>query len=334
MFSRNRDNGSLDLRGKTVLITGAGGGIGAALARTCHRRGARVAVIDIDGAAAESVAAELGGGDGAIAAQADVRRAEDLQAAASTAVERFGGIDVAVANAGITPAPATLRQMDPETMRTVLDVNVMGVLNTVQATADEVVGAGGHIQITGSCSAFMPGPGGSPYMASKSSVEAIARALRLELSVEGTSVGLAMLGMIDTPLAAKTLDEDPFGRALDRMLPGWLGRRLPPDDAAEAIARQIESRRARMVAPKAWLALDVANGLIPYVEGVTARDRSLRDGLESLSRRSAARHSAATDSAATESAASQTAVSQAAESQATAPEASPAGRGADPAPHG
>lgn len=294
MFSRNKV--SLDLREKTVLITGAGGGIGAALARTCHRRGARVAVVDIDGAAAEAVAAELGGGADAIAAQADVRRAEDLDFAVATAVERLGGIDVAVANAGITPSPATLRHMDPETMWTVLDVNVMGVLNTVQATADEVVDAGGHIQITGSCSAFMPGPGGSPYMASKSSVEAIARALRLELSAEGVSVGLAMLGMIDTPLAAKTLDEDPFGQALDRMLPGLLGRRLPPVDAAEAIARQIESRRARMVTPRPWIALDVANGLIPYVEGVTARDKSLRDALESLSHQSAGRQSAAPQS--------------------------------------
>lgn len=273
------------LADKVVLVTGAGHGIGAALARSCHRRGARIVAVDIDEASVSVLAAELG--VGAVSARADVRDPEELRAAAELATERFGSLDVAIANAGVTPPPATLRRLDPESLRRVLDINVHGALHTVQATAEDIVAARGHIQITGSCSAFMPGPGGAPYMMSKAALEAFARSLRLELASSSVSVGLAMLGLIDTDLATKTLDDDPFGVALGAQLPSPLRARLSPHAAAEAICAQIEKRSGRKVIPASWLPLDLLNGAIPYVEATALRKPDLVRALDDLDARSA-----------------------------------------------
>lgn len=283
MIGRGARGGRLDLAGKVVLITGAGNGIGAAIARSCSERGARIVAVDVDIDAARALASALG--DGAVAARADVRDPGELRAAVELAAERFGGIDVAVANAGVTPNPATLRNLDPEELRRVLDINVHGALHTVHACIDSIAPRQGHVQITGSCSAFMPGPGGAPYMMSKAALESLARSLRLELAGAGVSVGLAMLGMIDTDLAAKTLDEDPFGKALGAQLPGPLRRRLTTHETAEAICVQIERRSPRKVIPSSWLGLDLARGALPYLEGLTLRRSGLTRALTELDAR-------------------------------------------------
>lgn len=278
-----RRNTPFALGDRTVLITGAGNGIGAELARSCHARGAKVLAVDIDADAAARLASDLG--SRVASACADVTVPEDMRFAAELALERFGGIDVVIANAGVTPDPGMLRRMDPAAVRRVMEINVFGVLHTVQATADALAASGGHVQITGSCSAFMPGPGGAPYMMSKAALESLARSLRLEVSGSGISVGIAMLGMIDTELASKTLDDDPFGRQLGAQLPATLRSRLSPHDAAEAICAQIERRSPRKVVPTPWLPLDLARGAIPYLEGLSLKRRSLARALDELDTR-------------------------------------------------
>ena len=278
-----RRNTPFALGDRTVLITGAGNGIGAELARSCHGRGAKVVAVDIDADAAARLASDLG--SRVASACADVTAPEDMRSAAELTLERFGGIDVVIANAGVTPDPGMLRRMDPDAVRRVMEINVFGVLHTVQATADALAASGGHVQITGSCSAFMPGPGGAPYMMSKAALESLARSLRLEVSGSGISVGIAMLGMIDTELASKTLDDDPFGRQLGAQLPATLRSRMSPHDAAEAICAQIERRSPRKVVPAPWLPLDLTRGAIPYLEGLSLKRRSLARALDELDAR-------------------------------------------------
>lgn len=278
-----RRNTAYALGDRTVLITGAGNGIGAELARSCHARGAKVLAVDIDADAAARLASDVG--SRVASACADVTAPKDMRSVTELALERFGGIDVVIANAGVTPDPGMLRRMDPDAVRRVMEINVFGVLHTVQATADALAASGGHVQITGSCSAFMPGPGGAAYMMSKAALESLARSLRLEVAGSGISVGLAMLGMIDTELASKTLDDDPFGRQLGARLPAPLRSRMSPHDAAEAICAQIERRSPRKVVPSPWFPLDLARGALPYIEGLSLKSRSLAHALDELDAR-------------------------------------------------
>ena len=269
---------------RVVLITGAAGGIGSALAELLVTAGDRVVLLDRDLAAVKELAARLGS-ERALPVVADVCDPETLTEAVEQAVAAFGGLDVVVANAGITPPAGTIRSMDTATMQRVLDVNVMGVFHTARATMDELARSGGHLHISGSCSAFMPGAGGAPYMMSKAAVEQLARALRLEVADLGVTVGLSLLGIINTTLAAATLDDDPFGRGLDAMMPGPLRRRLPADDAAAAMVDQISRRRARQVIPRTWSPLQLGRGALPAMDHLLVRNTRLRTMLADLDTR-------------------------------------------------
>jgi NAD(P)-dependent dehydrogenase (short-subunit alcohol dehydrogenase family) len=112
------------LRDKTVLITGGALGIGAETARRLHADGARLVLVDLDQAALEKTAGELG--PGVVAVVGDVRELADMERAVAEGVEWFGGIDVGVANAGIS-SYGSVRAVDPAAFKRVLDVNVLGV---------------------------------------------------------------------------------------------------------------------------------------------------------------------------------------------------------------
>lgn len=113
------------LQGKVVFITGAARGIGAEVARRLHNKGAKLVLTDLSKSELAVMGAELGGDDRLLTVVADVRDLPAMQAAAETAVERFGGIDVVVANAGIASYGSVLK-VDPQAFRRVLDVNLLG----------------------------------------------------------------------------------------------------------------------------------------------------------------------------------------------------------------
>ena len=125
------------VHGKVVFITGGARGIGAEVARRLRNKGAKLVLTDLHKADLAALAAELGEGR-VLTAVADVRDLPAMQAAAEAAVEHFGGIDVVVANAGIL-SYGSVRQVDPEAFKRVLDVNVLGVFHTVRATLPAVV---------------------------------------------------------------------------------------------------------------------------------------------------------------------------------------------------
>ena len=125
-----------DLNGKVALVTGGARGIGFETARQLHARGASVAVLDLDPEQAREAAERIG--EKAFGIGADVTDAGAMMAAVSETVERYGGLDIAVANAGIAPEPGTARTMPPEEWERVVDVDLMGVWHTVRAALPQI----------------------------------------------------------------------------------------------------------------------------------------------------------------------------------------------------
>ena len=138
-----------DLRGKVALVTGGARGVGYETARQIHLRGASVAVVDLDPAQAREVAERIG--PRAIGVGADVTDDAAIMRAVAETVERFGGLDVAVANAGIAPVKlATVRGIGSEEWERVFEVDMLGVWRTVRAVLPQIVARRGHVVVTSS----------------------------------------------------------------------------------------------------------------------------------------------------------------------------------------
>lgn len=240
------------VNGKVVFITGGGNGIGAAVARRLHAKGAKVVLSDIDESALHDVAGDLSG-ERALTQVADVRDLDSMQAAASRAVDRFGGIDVVIANAGIATYGSVLR-VDPEAFKTLIDVNVVGVFNTVRAALPSVIDRRGYVLIVSSEAAYMSAPGMAPYCASKAAVEHFANCLRLEVASQGVAVGSAHMSWIDTPLVREAKAEVSAARDLIESLPGPLSKTTSADKCAAVFVKGIERRKAHINCP-GWVGL-------------------------------------------------------------------------------
>ena len=127
-----------ELSGKVALVTGGARGIGFATARGLLAHGASVVIADVDHAETQRAAAQLGDAR-ALGIAADVTDRGAMRRAVATTVERFGGLDVVVANAGIAARVATFRAMSTESFERVIDVDLMGVWRTVDAALPEIV---------------------------------------------------------------------------------------------------------------------------------------------------------------------------------------------------
>jgi NAD(P)-dependent dehydrogenase (short-subunit alcohol dehydrogenase family) len=226
------------LDGKACLVTGAGSGIGRAIATRFAAEGASVLALDIDGVAAARTAEDIrtAGGRGADI-QADVTRFEDLERAARAAVADFGRIDVLVANAGISAA-GVLHETPPSTWDRVFEVNVRGTYLTCKAVIPLMIGQqSGTVIIMSSVIAAMGLPNRAAYAASKGALLALARSMQVDYGKFGIRVNALMPGTIFTPLLDKVLSESPGGREgaigviKGRQFTGALGQ---PGDVANA----------------------------------------------------------------------------------------------------
>ncbi len=275
---------SFPLRGKVAIITGAARGIGFATANELARRGATVVVVDLDAAAATGAAESLPGP--ALGLAADVTDRGAMQRVVAEAVERFGGVDVVVANAGIASRGATFRAMSAEAFDRVLDVNLNGVHRTVAAALPEIVRRRGHVVVISSVYAFVNGVGATPYAMSKAGVEQLGRALRVELPQHGAGASVAYFGFIDTDMVHQTLDDDPLGDRLKEAQPSWLLKRLQPSEAGKAIADGIERRAPRIIRPRRWAAFSVLRGIVnPFLDRAMSRQPELQDIVRDLDAR-------------------------------------------------
>jgi NAD(P)-dependent dehydrogenase (short-subunit alcohol dehydrogenase family) len=238
----------LDLRGRTAFITGAARGIGAATAERLHSRGANVALVGLEPQRLAENAARLG--ERAIALEADVTDLDVLQSCVAQTVERFGGIDIAVANAGVS-FTGTLATAPVEQVERTLAVNLLGVWRTDRAVVGEIIRSRGYLLNISSLSAINHAPMMGPYTTAKAGVEALSDALRVELAAHGAAVGCAYFGFLDTDLV-KAGFAQPSAQGLKDRLPGFMAKPAPLSIAIDAIERGVARRSARVWAPR-WV---------------------------------------------------------------------------------
>lgn len=200
---------AIDLTGRVALVTGAGQGLGAAIAQTLHRAGAAVIVnyfADAEGTnqrRAEAIAAALG--DRAVAIAADVRSLEQLGATVGEAVQRFGRLDVVVNNAGIL-RDKTLKNMSPADWQQVIDTNLTGVFNVCKAAAP-VLADRGRIVNLASISGTVGFFGQANYAAAKAGVIALTKVLSRELARRNITVNAVAPGVVLTDMG-KSIPEE------------------------------------------------------------------------------------------------------------------------------
>jgi NAD(P)-dependent dehydrogenase (short-subunit alcohol dehydrogenase family) len=210
-----------------------------------------------------------------------------LQRAVATTVERFGGLDVVIANAGIASRVASLRAMSSESFERVLEVNLMGVYRTVEAALPQIVPRRGHVVVISSIYAFTNGVGAIPYAMSKAAVEQLGRALRAELSPHGASATVAYFGFIDTEMVHRAIDADPLADRMLATLPKPLHKRLAPAVAGEAIVKAIEQRKPRVIRPRRWTIMSVLRGIVgPLSDARLERDATAQALLQEFDARS------------------------------------------------
>lgn len=199
------------VRGKRVVLTGAGRGLGELLAHAFSRAGAKVALVARTERDIRAVADALPGPS--LALHGDVRDADFNESVADATVAEWGGIDVWICNAGISPVVGGPLKIDPSVWRDVIDVNLTGAFLGARAAA-RVMGEGGRLVFTGSVLGERPRKGLTAYSASKAGLVGMAKGLALDLAPAGITVNVVAPGWFDSPLAEGWKNNPPFAEKI------------------------------------------------------------------------------------------------------------------------
>lgn len=202
-----------DVVGKRVVITGASRGLGEVLAHAFARAGARVALVARSKDDLAAVGDVIGGETLRLAG--DVTDEAFNEAVADTVVAEWGGLDVWIANAGISPVVAGPRQTNPAVWQQVLDVNLTAAFLGARAAA-RAMATGGRLIFTGSVLGERPRVGLCAYSASKAGLVGLAKGLALDLAPVGITVNVVAPGWFDSPLAAGWVSDPDLSDAITR----------------------------------------------------------------------------------------------------------------------
>jgi NAD(P)-dependent dehydrogenase (short-subunit alcohol dehydrogenase family) len=257
---------------RVVLITGAARGIGLESARQLHARGWSVALAGLEPEELERQADLLG--ERAAAFEVDVTDAAAVDATIDAVRERFGRIDALVANAGVA-AFGTVAAMAPGDWERTIEVNLIGAWRTVLAALPEITANQGYILCVSSLAAVSQLGLMSAYTASKAGVEAFANALRQELMVQGTAVGVVYLGFVDTDMVTEGFAHPGATAALSAG-PKFLRKPMPLVVAGRTLADAVEQRKTRAWAPR-WVGPLIAlRGIMqPQLDRQVGRDAGM-----------------------------------------------------------
>jgi NAD(P)-dependent dehydrogenase (short-subunit alcohol dehydrogenase family) len=234
-----------DLNGRTVFVTGAARGIGAECARRCAAKGARVAVVGLEPEELERVAADCG--PQAAWFEVDVTDRDALETAVEATVERFGGIDVCISNAGVAGG-GPVRLVSGEAIERIVEINLLGSMKTIRATLPHVIERRGYVLQIASLAVAVHSPGMAGYSSSKAGIEAYANCLRPEVKHLGVDVGVGYFSWIDTDLV-RGADGRRGYRMLRSKLRGPFARTYPVSAVGDAVVEGIEQRRRWIVVP-------------------------------------------------------------------------------------
>ena len=221
-------------KGDTVLVTGAGSGIGEATARLLAANGLQLVVSDIDAGKAGRLAAAIADTGGqAVAHAGDVARPEDAQSAVALAVERFGGLHMAFNNAGIGGTLLPAGELSPEDWQRVIAVNLSGVQYGLRYQIPAMLAAGGGAIVNMSSILGLVGnPGAPAYAAAKHGVTGLTRSAALAYAAQGIRINSVHPGYVDTPLL-DALDAETRRALVAQHAIGRLGR---AEEIAHAVA--------------------------------------------------------------------------------------------------
>ena len=245
-----------DFAAKTALITGAGGGIGRALALAAAARGMHVVACDIDAAALDALSdeARAAGAASVVGRTLDVRDAQAFATLATECSTAHGGVDLLFCNAGVI-VPRRLWEQTAREFDWLLDVNVKGVVNGIRACVPTMLARGtpAHIVITGSMGGFIPSPLLGAYSASKAALGSLAETLCLDLAASGAKIGVSLLAPgavrsnlfdVDRHRAAGSAPLEGAAAAVrDAMVAGTARVGMDPSRVAELAFEAIEAER-------------------------------------------------------------------------------------------
>jgi NAD(P)-dependent dehydrogenase (short-subunit alcohol dehydrogenase family) len=242
-----------------ILITGAARGIGAATARELARRGARPVLADLDGEALAEIRTTIS--PTPLTTQLDVTDPDACDAAVQRSLDEHGRLDVVWANAGIASF-GPLMLSDPGAWRRTVEVNLLGAYYTVHAALPAVAAQRGYVAVTASMSSFAHPPGMSAYAASKSAVEAMCNALRVEVAHLGVDVASIHPTWIDTDMVRETSASFQAYRRLRQAMRPPFSRTMAVERVVADIVAGFEQRRRRICSP--WF-MQVAQVIRPVL---------------------------------------------------------------------
>lgn len=234
------------LNDKIAVVTGAGSGYGEGIATAFCAEGCKVAILDLDLPAAERVASQLNALHGATVAlpiRCDVANAADIDAAITRTVEAFGGLDIAVSNAGVSQLPKSAMKVTAEEMDHTFAVNTKAILFMAQRVVPEFRKRGGGALLTiASTAAVRPRPGMAAYNSSKFAAVGLSKTLALELARHAVRVNIVCPVAGETPMLDKYMTGDPAQnrQMLIDTIP--MGRLAQPEDIAAAALYLVEDK--------------------------------------------------------------------------------------------